>query len=74
MIILKMKKTLIFILTILAFNCLAQYPTVTIPGSEVRKITSTIVSGQEYELQILLPSGYGKSDKKYPVVYLTMRF
>jgi predicted alpha/beta superfamily hydrolase len=49
---------------------LAQYPTVTIPGSEVRKITSTIVSGQEYELQILLPSGYGKSDKKYPVVYL----
>jgi len=46
------------------------YPPVTIPGSEVRKITSSIVSGQEYELQIMLPGGYASSNKKYPVVYL----
>jgi predicted alpha/beta superfamily hydrolase len=49
---------------------LAQYPAVNIAGSQVRKITSTIVSGQEYELHIALPSGYEKSNKKYPVVYL----
>ena len=51
-------------------NCKAQYPAVTIPGSEVRKITSAIVAGQEYELQILLPGGYKKNNKKYPVIYL----
>lgn len=49
---------------------LAQNATVCIPGSQIRKITSNIVSGQEYELQISLPSGYEKSNKKYPVVYL----
>jgi predicted alpha/beta superfamily hydrolase len=48
----------------------AQFPPVTIPGSEIRKITSSIVKGQEYELQILLPSGYKESNKKYPVVFL----
>ncbi len=48
----------------------AQYPAVTIPGSEVRKITSAIVQGQEYELQILLPGGYAAATKQYPVVYL----
>ena len=48
----------------------AQYPAVTIPGSEVRKITSKIVAGQEYELHIMLPAGYQAADKKYPVVYL----
>ena len=47
----------------------AQYPRVDIPGSEVRKITSKIVTGQEYELQILLPAAYKTSNKKYPVVY-----
>src|SRR5215467_5521383 len=47
----------------------AQYPKVDIPGSEVRKITSSIVKGQEYELQILLPAAYKTSNKKYPVVY-----
>jgi predicted alpha/beta superfamily hydrolase/phage pi2 protein 07 len=45
-------------------------PVVTIPGSEVRKITSTKVPGQEYELQILLPGDYKNSTKKYPVLYL----
>jgi len=47
----------------------AQFPKVTIPGSEVRKINSRIVN-QEYELQISLPAGYSNSDKEYPVVYL----
>ncbi len=46
------------------------YPQVQIPGSEVRKITSAIVKGQEYVLQISLPAGYANSNKKYPVVYL----
>lgn len=49
---------------------IAQYPRVDIPGSEVREITSSVVTGQEYELQILLPGGYHTSSKKYPVVYL----
>jgi predicted alpha/beta superfamily hydrolase len=48
----------------------AQFPKVEIPGSVVRKITSSVVSGQEYEFHVLLPSGYKNSSKKYPVVYL----
>lgn len=51
-------------------TCFAQFPRVDIPGSEIRKITSTIVAGQEYELLILLTGGYANSTKKYPVVYL----
>jgi predicted alpha/beta superfamily hydrolase len=46
------------------------FPVVTIPGSEVRKITSTMVAGQEYELQVLLPGDYKAGNKKYPVLYL----
>jgi len=65
-----MKRLFAILLSIYAVNCFAQYPLVTIPGSEVRKLTSTIVSGQEYELHILLPGGYKTSGKKYPVVYL----
>lgn len=61
-------------LAVLLFNVLIanaqQFPPVTIPGSEVRKITSAIVNGQEYELHVLLPAGYDTSTKKYPVVYL----
>lgn len=48
----------------------AQPPAVTIPGSEVRRLASAIVAGQEYELQIMLPAGYQRGGKKYPVVYL----
>ena len=62
------------ILTLLVLNLFVvnaqQYPRVDIPGSEVRKLTSSIVAGQEYELHVLLPSGYATSTKKYPVVYL----
>lgn len=65
-----MKKLFFFVLLFYTISCFAQYPAVSIPGSEVRKITSTIVTGQEYELQILLPGGYKNSNKKYPVVYL----
>lgn len=43
---------------------------VTIPGSQTRTITSSAVPGQEYVLQISLPGGYEKSNKKYPVLYL----
>src|SRR6187549_247994 len=60
---------LLFVISI--FELRAQkYPEVTIPGSHTRYITSSIVTGQEYELQILLPSGYEGSTKKYPVVYV----
>lgn len=66
-----MKRVLVTLFFISAFVAKAQqYPAVTISDSEVRKITSSIVTGQEYELQILLPSGYENSTKKYPVVYL----
>jgi predicted alpha/beta superfamily hydrolase len=65
-----MKQIISFILFFLfAIAATAQFPEVTIPGSQLRKIQSTIVN-QEYELHILLPGGYEKSTKKYPVVYL----
>src|SRR6187399_2403600 len=65
-----MKHTIVLLMLAFTVNAYAQYPKVDIPGSEVRKITSSIVAGQEYELQILLPGGYKNSNKKYPVVYL----
>jgi predicted alpha/beta superfamily hydrolase len=65
-----MKKTLSILLLLIMVHANAQYPKVDIPGSEIRKITSSIVPGQEYELQISLPANYKTSTKKYPVVYL----
>jgi hypothetical protein len=66
-----MKYIIPLLLVIGFFELHAQkYPEVTIPGSHIRYITSSIVTGQEYELQILLPTGYEGSTKKYPVVYL----
>ncbi len=65
-----MKYLISFLMALVLTNVQAQYPAVAIPGSEVRKITSKIVAGQEYELQIMLPGGYKAADKKYPVVYL----
>lgn len=55
---------------LLSVSSSAQFPRVDIPGSEKRTITSAIVSGQEYELQILLPGSYRQDSRKYPVVYL----
>lgn len=51
-------KHLVILLTVVfsSFYATAQYPAVTMPGTEVRKITSAIVKGQEYELQISLPA------------------
>ena len=67
----QMKNTLSVILFVFAsLHMQAQYPQVSIPGSEVRTITSAKVPGQQYKLEILLPSGYANSTKKYPVVYL----
>ena len=66
-----MKKLLfISLATLLTSALFSQSHEVTIPGSQIKKFTSKIVSGQEYVLQISLPSGYDKSNKKYPVVYL----
>ncbi|ULC60832.1 hypothetical protein MBM09_07485 [Flaviramulus sp. BrNp1-15] len=66
-----MKKLLTLILLISTLTLSSQdYPEVTISGTQVRKITSKIVSGQEYKLEIHLPSGHENSTKKYPVVYL----
>lgn len=65
-----MKRLITILVVIYTANCFAQFPRVDIPGSEVRKLTSSIVAGQEYELQILLPGGHKNSNKKYPVVYL----
>lgn len=66
-----MKKIIVTLLVLNMFAVKAQqYPRVDIPGSEIRKITSTIIAGQQYELQVLLPAGYATSTKKYPVVYL----
>lgn len=67
-----MKKVLFLLLGLGFFQqrAAAQQKPVVIPGSLAQTLSSRIVPGQEYELQILLPSGYGKSDKRYPVVYL----
>lgn len=61
---------LLFVLMLGCCSAQAQYPSVTIPGSQIRKITSAIVNNQEYELQVLLPGGYATSNKKYPVVFV----
>lgn len=66
-----MKKLLLISLTMfLSQLMIGQSTEVTIPGSQTRKITSLIVKGQEYVLQISLPAGYAHHNKKYPVVYL----
>ncbi len=54
----------------LQYNLNAQTQNVKIANSEIKKISSSIVAGQEYELQIMLPAGYFSSNEKYPVVYL----
>jgi predicted alpha/beta superfamily hydrolase len=65
-----MKRLFSIALLVISLDMFAQYPKVDIPGSEVRKLTSSIVAGQEYELHVLLPAGYASSTKKYPVTYL----
>ena len=53
-----------------SLNSTAQPEQVKIPGSEIKTLTSSIIGGQQYVLQIMLPAGYEKTSKKYPVLYL----
>jgi predicted alpha/beta superfamily hydrolase len=65
-----MKRSLLLAtVALLLLQISAKGQRVTIPGSELRKIQSTIV-GQEYDLHIHLPGGYAGGTKTYPVVYL----
>lgn len=77
-----MRHKLFFLLFLIAFyanNTVAQsntktvstpLPQVVIPGSQVLSLTSSIVKGQEYTLQINLPGNYNDSTKSFPVLYL----
>lgn len=46
-----------------------QYAQVTIPNTEVRSLSSSIVD-QEYRIFVAFPHGYDASDLTYPVLYL----
>src|SRR6185437_4289634 len=66
-----MKKLLLIAFTMFISEIMiGQSTEVTIPGSQTKTFSSSIVNGQEYVLQISLPAGYATSSKKYPVVYL----
>src|SRR5688572_23076782 len=65
----KQKISLLLITLAVVLQSPAQDPRVDIPGSEMRKIYSQIV-GQEYELHILFPRGFGNPNATFPVVYL----
>jgi predicted alpha/beta superfamily hydrolase len=45
-----------------------QYPQVTIPDTEVRRLKSS-VTGDEYNILVALPAGYADSGKTYPSLY-----
>jgi predicted alpha/beta superfamily hydrolase len=65
-------KWLIVILLVssFAYTATSQKPKVELAGTEVLKFTSSIDS-QEYVLYINLPENYAKTNKKYPVLYVT---
>ena len=46
------------------------FPQVTIPGTEVRYIQSSII-GDEFKIFIALPANYRSADTTYPVLYCT---
>jgi predicted alpha/beta superfamily hydrolase len=48
----------------------AAYPPVTLPGTQIHRLRSSIV-GDTYRLQVSLPLTYANSEKRYPVVYVT---
>lgn len=67
--------TLRWLITVLLyFFCInaaySQRPKVELAGTEVIKFTSSIDS-QQYILYINLPDNYAKTNKKYPVLYVT---
>ena len=45
-------------------------PQVVIPGTQLLKISSSIIQGQEYDLLINLPRTYSDSSKFFPVFYV----
>ena len=45
------------------------YPQVSIPGTEMRALSSSFVD-QEFRILVGLPETYSTSDKTYPVLYL----
>lgn len=47
-----------------------EYPPVTIPGTEVRTIETTIVNSDDYRFYVALPAGYAESSEVYPVLYV----
>ena len=67
-----MKKIILLLCCYIYFEypSFAQSNEVVIHGSQVVKIQSAVVTGQQYELQIMLPAGYANSNKKYPVLYV----
>lgn len=46
-----------------------QFPQVTIPDTEVRRLASSR-TGYEYRLHIALPAGYADTEKTYPTLYV----
>ena len=46
-----------------------QFPQVSIPNTEMRRLTSSL-SGYEYQIYIALPDGYGTTDNTYPTLYV----
>lgn len=49
---------------------MSNYPSATIPGTEVRTLRSSFVN-QEYLISIALPFSYAENpDKRYPVIYV----
>lgn len=45
-------------------------PSVELPGTQLLKLTSSIVEGQEYAIQVHLPRNYSDETKTFPVAYV----
>ena len=58
------------ILTVVTNKIYSQQLRVELPGTEVLKFTS-VIDSQQYILHINLPENYGKTNKRYPVLYIT---
>src|SRR5689334_23293138 len=44
-------------------------PRVSLPDTEVRQLKSP-ATGRSYDIYVLLPTDYAKTDRKYPVLYV----
>jgi predicted alpha/beta superfamily hydrolase len=65
-----MKVTPLILFLCICFCGYAQFPEVVLHGTQERRFTSSVIKGQEYTLQIMLPAGYSTSTDSLPVVYL----